>query len=250
MPDRYATAAEIEEAMRAVAIPDARFGCDFTRFIPGFPGADAAAALLAAEPAYRDARSIFVTPDNGLIPFRARALADGKTLVLPSYGLHRGFLVVEGGTVPPDDALYAAWLDGLDHFGREISLGELRARDRFDLVVTGASAITPAGQRFGMGHAYLDLEWGILDALDAVSQATPVAAIVHDLQFTDLLFEIADTDVLADLIATPTRLVRTVPRPRPSGLRWDLIDPDIAAAPAFADLPDILDRRFRAEMKS
>ena len=32
------------------------------------------------------------------------------------------------------------------------------------MMVTGASAITPSGIRFGKGHGYFDLEWAMLSS--------------------------------------------------------------------------------------
>ena len=67
--------------------------------------------------------------------------------------------------VPPGAELYAAWLDGMEHFGRPITLAEIAERGRFDFMVTGASAVSIDGVRFGKGHGFFDLEWGMFTDL-------------------------------------------------------------------------------------
>lgn len=236
MSAKRAISEAVSREMRQHAQPDSRFHLDFSQFIPGFDGNDAAAARLAEEPVYRQARHVFVTPDNGLIPLRRRLIADGKTMVLPSYGLHRGFILVDPTRVPAGCETFAAWLDGIDHFGELVSLEALKQRGAFDLVVTGASAVTREGLRFGMGHAYLDLEWGIFSEIGVVDEATPVAAIVHDIQLVEERLPIGSCDVTANLIVTPTRMISCPDRARPTGLSWDLIDPSILDAAPLREL--------------
>ncbi|MCX5494011.1 5-formyltetrahydrofolate cyclo-ligase [Kaistia dalseonensis] len=236
MSARRTIAEAISREMRLHAQPDSRFHFDFTQFIPGFEGGDIAAERLAAEPVYAAARHVFVTPDNGLVPLRRRLIEDGKTMVLPSYGLHRGFILLDPADVPAGDAPFAAWLDGVDHFGRLVSLAELRAHGVFDLVIAGASAITRRGLRFGMGHAYLDLEWGIFSEIGVVGAATPVAAIVHDIQLAEEDLPVGSSDVTADIIVTPTRTLMTGARVQPASLAWDLVDPSIMDAAPLREL--------------
>lgn len=130
------------------------------------------------------AARLFVTPDNALASLRERALKDGKTIVMPTYGLRRDFVVLDGKSIDPSHTKFASWLDGLDTFARSISLEELASSPTVDLMVTVASAISLSGQRFGMGSQYLDLEYPILAAIGAAERDTPIVAVAHDL--TDL----------------------------------------------------------------
>lgn len=97
----------------------------------------------------------FITPDNCLVDLRRQMIAAGKSFVMSTYGIYRGFLLMEAGMVPPGAELYAAWLDGMEHFARPISLEEIARRGRFDFMVTGASAVSVDGVRFGKGHGFL-----------------------------------------------------------------------------------------------
>ena len=229
-------ASEISEAAAQYLTGDSRFGRDYTRFIPTFAGNDAAADRLTTERAYAEAHHLFVTPDNALIPFRRRAIADGKTLVLPSYGMYRGFILLEPTAVPAGHELYAAWLDGAEHFGRSLKLEELRALGPFDLIVAGTSAITTQGLRFGMGHRYLDVEWAIFMRLGIVRQDVPIAALAHDCQVADTRLTVNATDVLVDIIATPTRTLRATPALRPAAFDWHSLDASLARTPPLLEL--------------
>jgi 5-formyltetrahydrofolate cyclo-ligase len=226
----------ISAKMRDAADPDSHFHLDFSQFIPGFRGSTAAAAQLVAHPACRQARQVFATPDNALLPLRRMLLEEGKDLVIPSYGLHRGFMLIEAARIPKGQALFASWLEGVEHFGRPVSLRELRSRGRLDLIVTGASAITRQGLRFGMGCTYLDVEWGVLAESGVVTPDTPIAAVVHDLQVVDEHALTQSTDVLTNYIVTPTRLFACPPSLRPSGLEWSIVSPDLAVSPALREL--------------
>jgi 5-formyltetrahydrofolate cyclo-ligase len=229
-------AAAISAKMRQHAFPDSRFHLDISKFIPGFDGSDVAAQKVTQDIAYQRAQYLFVTPDNALIPFRYFAVRDDKTMVLPSYGLHRGFLLLDPKKVPGGHEQYAAWLDGVEHFGCSVTLGELQRRGRFDLVVVGASAVNAAGLRFGMGHRYLDIEWGIFAQIGVVDDGVPIATIIHDTQYTTAKLPIESSDVLVDVIATPTGIWRTPSHPKPSTLNWALVDSAIEDAPPLREL--------------
>lgn len=223
--------------LREVALPDSRFDMNFAEFIPDFEGSSEAIARFAASPIYQTATYAFVTPDNGLAELRSRMIADGKTLVVSTYGIFRGFVVVEPGAVPVGHERYAGWLDGLDYFGRPITLAEIAERGPFDFLATGASAVSLDGLRFGKGHGFFDLEWGMFTDLKIADETTPVVAFVHDVQVIEEPLTPGPTDIAVDVIHTPTRHIRTARAPRPSGVKWDLLsDAQLSATPPLREL--------------
>lgn len=213
--------------LREVAFPDSRFHYDFGEFITDFQGSDAALARLAAHRFYRDARCIFITPDNCLEMLRWQALRDGKQVLMTTYSIRRGFWMLEPSTIPADRLLHAATLDGMERYGVPLSLTELRERvPRVDFLVTGTGAINEAGVRFGKGHGFFDAEWGMLYRIGLIDSGTPAAAVVHDCQvLTETLYpEVFDTVV--DAIFTPTRTIGVSGPHKPTcGIVWDLLDP-------------------------
>jgi len=229
---------QLWSGLQSVAIPDARFHHRFSEFIPDFAGSGLAMDALCSLPPYQSARHVFVTPDNSLTELRRRLLLAGVSLVVSSYNMARGFYLLRPGAVPPGHELYGAWPEGLAHFGERLDLKTLSSLGRFDLVVTGASAVATSGVRFGRGHGFFDLEWRIFSDMGLVDNHTPLATVVHDLQVLEKKLFPSPDDVLVDWICTPTRTLsvqRATARPR--RVQWRDISPEhIQANPALAEL--------------
>tara|TARA_R110000868_G_scaffold69764_9_gene205459 strand:- start:52927 stop:53586 length:660 start_codon:yes stop_codon:yes gene_type:complete len=214
---------------------------NFAEVIPDFDGSEAATELLVQDPAYQQSQFAFITPDNCLADLRRRMIEDGKTFVMSTYGIYRGFLLLDPAKVPEGAALYASWLDGMEHFGTPITLEEIAGMGRFDYLVTGASAVSVNGVRFGKGHGFFDLEWGMFTDLGLVDEQTPVHAVVHDVQVVQDNLQPSETDILVDRIYTPGGC-HTVERRarRPKGVKWPLLEPkQIEATPPLQELQRI-----------
>jgi 5-formyltetrahydrofolate cyclo-ligase len=228
---------QIWERLRPVAIPDSRFHLDFANVIPDFQGSGQAIQQLVAQPVYRDARYAFVTPDNGLAQLRQRMLDDGKTVVVSTYGIYRGFVLLDPARIAREHHLFASWLDGMEHFGRPVSLAEIKERGPFDFMVTGASAVSLNGVRFGKGHGFFDLEWGMFTDIGVAGEHTMVAAVVHDVQVVEEKLFPSETDILVDAIATPSRYLNVKRSARPKGIKWKLLKPEqLQATPPLQEL--------------
>lgn len=217
---------QIWSKLKGVAKPDTRFDKNFAEVIPDFEGSEIATNRILDMQACKDAEFLFITPDNCLVDLRRQLIEMGKPFFMSTYGIYRGFLYVEPGKVPKGHELYAAWLDGMEHFGVPISLEEVARHGKIDFLVTGASAVSVDGVRFGKGHGFFDLEWGMFTDLGLVGEDTPVVAAVHDCQVVQEKLHPSPTDILVDYIATPSAL-HTIERraKRPRGVIWDLLDP-------------------------
>ena len=239
--DRQQVRQEIWGALRGVAKPDSRFHFDFNEYIPDFEGSEAAIARLSALPVYQKAATIFITPDNGLERLRAQALRDGKVALVTTYGIRRGTVELRPEYVPPGREDYAAMLDGMEQVGRPISLAELRQRYTFDLLVTGASAVSTSGVRFGKGHGFFDLEWAMFYQIGAAQAGTPVAAVVHDCQVLEESLTPNPYDTLCDYIITPTRVIHVAGVHKPThGVLWDRLEPGmLESIPPLRELRDM-----------
>lgn len=227
-PDHKGSVRErVFRELRRVALPDSRFHFDFAEFIADFAGSSAATDRLMAHPAYRDARLLFITPDNCLEELRWRTLCDGKPILITTYSIRRGFWLLDPATIPADRLLYAATLDGMERHATPLTLAQIRERiPRVDYMITGTGAINEAGVRFGKGHGFFDAEWGMLYRIGVIDTATPAAALVHDCQVLRETLHPEIFDTVVDTIFTPTRTIE-VPGPhKPTcGIVWDLLDP-------------------------
>ncbi len=228
----------IRRRLMEVARPDSRFHLDFAEFIPDFVGSDRALARVRELPCYRTGRYAFITPDNCLAALRTRMLRDGKSMVVSTYGIYRGFVLLEPDMVPEGQESFAGWLDGLEHFGRPVTMAEIAARGAFDFMVTGASAVSLNGVRFGKGHGFFDLEWGMFTDLGVADERTPVVAVVHDVQVVEDTLSPSPTDIIVDYIAAPDTLHEaTRDNPRPRGVKWELLSAEsIEATPPLEEL--------------
>jgi 5-formyltetrahydrofolate cyclo-ligase len=94
------------------------------------------------------------------------------------------------------------------------------------------------GIRFGKGHGFFDLEWGMFSEIGVVDESTPLAAVVHDVQVVDDQLELGPTDVVVDYIATPSRLIEiNRHHQRPTGIQWRLLQNHmIESIPPLRDL--------------
>ena len=94
------------------------------------------------------------------------------------------------------------------------------------------------GVRFGKGHGFFDLEWGMFTDLGLVDENTPVHAVVHDVQLVNDQLQPSETDILVDKIFTPSR-THVVERraKRPHGVKWPLLEPkQIVETPPLQEL--------------
>jgi len=207
-----------------VAVPDSRFDRDLSRFVPDFAGREACDRFLWALPTYVAASTVFFAPDNSLESARGQALADGKRIIVPTFGMRRGFVVLDGASINPGQHALAATLDGMEKFGLRLDLDALRAIGIVDLVITGAVAVTARGLHFGGGDGYFDLEWAILRHCGLVTSRTLVSVIVHDCQVLDAEFRPGRHDAVADIVITPTAVLHCTPSlPKPEGIIWEEI---------------------------
>jgi 5-formyltetrahydrofolate cyclo-ligase len=219
MDDKENIRRQVWMQLHKVAKPDSRFHWDFNRFIPDFEGSATCVERLCNTTAYRVADLVLVTPDNSLTGLRARCIEDGKTLIVPTYSLTRGFLALSRETVPSSQEAFAATLDGLDVFGYPYLVSIHDHAQGSQLMITGASVLNSQGVRISHGPSFFDLEWLILSSLQLVNDQTPILAQVHDCQVVDFDCLPLPFGVSIDQIITPTRLIDTRrPYPRPSPL--------------------------------
>lgn len=215
------------EPLLKVARPDSRHHFDFSSFITDFRGSDQATARLIQLPAYTNSDVLFITPDNCLEDLRLQALRDGKTILMTTYGIRRGFWVLDPRGIPRDDYRFAAMLDGMERHGRPVSLADITATGwRIPFMVTGTGAINFRGVRFGKGHGFFDLEWAMLYVLGVVDQETVAAAVVHDCQMLEEELHPEVFDTVCDVVVTPTRTIEVKGVRKPTcGILWPVLQP-------------------------
>lgn len=242
MDHKASVRSKVFGVLRTVALPDSRFHFDFGEFIADFHGSDAAIERLINHRHYKRAEVVFITPDNCLERLRYRALIDGKTVLTTSYSIKRGFWLLQRGNIADDKLLYASTLDGMERVARPVTLAEIAAQvGRVDFLVTGTGAISEAGVRFGKGHGFFDVEWGMLHRIGVIGTSTPAAAVVHECQVLQQTLRPEIFDTVADVIFTPTRTLEVdAPHKPDCGIVWPLLDPHmLETIPPLQELKDL-----------
>ncbi|KAF2098321.1 5-formyltetrahydrofolate cyclo-ligase [Rhizodiscina lignyota] len=227
MSSKHATRDRVWRELRAVALPDSRFHYDFGSFICDFVGSNQANDRLLQLPCFKAAETVFITPDNCLEYLRYQALRAGKQVLMTTYGIRRGFWLLDPATIDTELFMYASTLDGLERVGRRVSLKDLLDLGvHVDVLVTGTGAINEKGIRFGKGHGYFDLEWAMLSTIGVCQNGSTTIAVVHDCQvlLEELQPEVFDT--VCDIIVTPTRTINVHKAEQPGcGIIWDQLQP-------------------------
>lgn len=209
-----------------VALPDSRFHYDFGEFIADFEGSDDATARLTSHRFYKDSSFIFITPDNCLEQLRYQTLTDGKLMLITSYSIKRGFFLLDPKSIPADQYLYAATLDGMERVGKPVTLADIKTLPKLEYLITGTGAINEEGVRFGKGHGFFDAEWGMLYRIGKIDTSTPAAAVVHDCQVLRETLYPNVFDTVVDVIFTPTKTLEVTNPHKPTcGILWDRLDP-------------------------
>ncbi|CDK24869.1 unnamed protein product [Kuraishia capsulata CBS 1993] len=210
-----------------VAKPDSRFHYNFAEFIADFDGSDRATAMFLEHSVFKSADPIFITPDNCLEELRYETLLAGKKILMTTYGIRRGFWLLDPQEIDSKFLMYASTLDGMEKFGKHLSLRDIQeSKLQISAMVTGTGAINMEGVRFGKGHGYFDLEWAMLYSVGAIQTTTAAVAFVHECQLLhqDLKPEVFDT--VCDLVITNKRIIELAlgkaQKPK-VGVVWDLL---------------------------
>lgn len=222
------TARLLEEAAGGggpLALPDPVFDFQLDHFITDFKGSQAATCRLTELPEWRQASRVFITPDNSTQRLREMAIRQSKEVIMTTYGIRRGALLVTRQGVPEGQEEYASTLTGMEKFGRRLStLEDLESAGPLDLMITGALAVSRAhGGRAGKGAGWFDAEWGIWRSLNLVQPETPVIGIVHDVQVVSEAFQLDPWDCHLNVIVTPAEVIRPAGFQQPAGVLWDQI---------------------------
>ena len=173
------------QRLSEVARPDSRFDLDLSQYVPDFAGSNLAHKRVMKRDEWRQADVIFCAPDNSIEQLRLSALNAGKKILVPTYGLRRGFILLDGVKISKTDHALAATLDGMERFGKRLGPGDLRQAGAIELLFTGATAVTTDGRHIGGGQRYLALEWMMMKQLGVLSLGALVFAVVHDCQVVD-----------------------------------------------------------------
>lgn len=201
----------VRERLVDVALPDSRFHLDFDRFVPDFLDRETCDATIMARPEWEAAQTVFAAPDNSLEHLRAQALVQGKRLVVPTFGLLRGYVVLDPTVIPEQNILLAATLDGMERCGTTVDSPSAESLGRIDLLVTGATAASSDGQHIGPGNRFLSIEIHEMEEAGVIDASTPRVIVVHDCQVVEGPVALQRPESTPFVVITPTRSIGQLP---------------------------------------
>ena len=155
---------------------------------------------------YRDASTVFASPDTSLLQTRINCLMDGKNLLMPGPSLRNGFYLLRTRTIPIPELSTAVTYKGLDKSGQLLSNDEIQKLS-IDLLLTDAVAVDRQGTRLGDAKGFVDLSFGILSELAAIQPDATILAVVSEGQITDITLPREKWDVKMNGAVTPVGLV-------------------------------------------
>ncbi|KAJ4286770.1 hypothetical protein N0V90_013022 [Kalmusia sp. IMI 367209] len=238
------------------AKPDPRFHYDFLSFTPDFRDSPAAVDRLVQLPCYQSATTILTTPDNSLEELRYRALKDGKRVLVGTYRLRRGFVLLSPQRISEAEFRSASWLDGMERpgIGRHLSLAQLQEEGiKVDLCLLGGLAFNTQGVVVWEGHGLFEVQWALLRDIKVMKEQTPVVAIAHSCQVIDeadmgleRLKPEKAVEVQCDYVVTPEKTFEVQDAVKPSSA----IDFDTVDAKALENIPPLQELRGIRMMES
>lgn len=229
--------ARVYQDLIRYAVPDSRFNFDFLSFTPDFRGSSAAVDRILELDCYKNARTILVTCDNSLEHLRHQALKDGKKVLVGTYRLRRGFILLDPARMDDTELKLAACLDGMEMpgIGRAISIAQLRDEGlRIDMCATGGLVFNQQGVIVHEGQALFEVQWALLQDIKVIINTTRVVAVAHTCQVVDEVslglekfMPSKPGEVQCDFIVTPDRILKVEAATKPaSGVNFKTVDPD------------------------
>lgn len=231
------------------AVPDSRFNYDFMSFTPDFGGSNAAVDRVVELLCYKSASTILVTCDNSLEGLRLRALKDGKKLLVGTYRLRRGFILLDPARTGEEKLELASGLDGMEKIGRAVSIAQIRDEGlRIDMCATGGLVFNEQGVVVWEGQGLFEVQWALLQDIKVLGLSARVVAIAHSCQVVDetqlrqdKLKPSKPGEVQCDYVVTPEKVFEVEATVKPvSGVDFDKVDPEaLNSIPPLQELKGI-----------
>jgi 5-formyltetrahydrofolate cyclo-ligase len=150
---------------------------------------------------WKNASTIFVSPDTALIKDRENVLLDRKLLIMASPKLINGYLQIKANDVKGKER-EASTIKGAFKFG-----DKLETIPKVDMVVEGSVAVDRNGGRLGKGGGYGDVEISFLLNNKIIGFKTPIISTVHEIQLIENV-PLESHDRKINMVVTPERVIR------------------------------------------
>ena len=174
---------------------------DYHGRIPDYWESGKAADRLRNTLEWKNASTIFVSPDTAMIKVRENVLLDRKLLIMASPKLINGYLQIKANIVKGKER-EASTIKGAFEYGEKIE-----TFPNVDMVVEGSVAVDRNGGRLGKGRGYGDMEISFLLNKGVIGLKTPIVSTVHQIQLIENVpLELHDRKI--NMVVTPEHVIR------------------------------------------
>lgn len=184
-----------------------------------------AAEKLRGRPEYRNAATIFATPDESLHQARINCLADGKNLVMPAPSIRAGFFLLPAHSVAFRDISAAVTYKGLEKHGKLLKISAIPGL-AVGLLLTGSLAVDVAGRRLGDGNGFFDLCCALLQELGGLQQNWAVLTFILEEQISRDMLPEDMWDIKMTGAITPSSMHAFDPPLQKPRIFWDMLPKD------------------------
>lgn len=157
-------------------------------------------------------------------------------MLVATYRLRRGFVLLSPLRIGEADLRTASWLDGMERagVGRHVSLAEMRDEGvRVDMCVLGGLAFNMKGVVVWEGQGLFEVQWALLRDMKVLSGEVPVVGVAHDCQVVDegeigveVIRPGKKGEVQCDFMVTPQKVFEVEGAVKPSsGIDFEAVDP-------------------------
>jgi 5-formyltetrahydrofolate cyclo-ligase len=164
-----------------------------------------AAEKLRSMREYRDAATVFATPEESLHQARINCLVDGKGLVMPGPSIRKGFFLLPAHSVSFQNLSAAATYKGLEKHGQLLKNDAIEKLS-LGLLLTGSLAVDLEGGRIGDGKGFFDLCCAIFQELGALEQNWTALTFIREEQISLDLLPQDKWDIKMSGAVTPYRM--------------------------------------------
>jgi 5-formyltetrahydrofolate cyclo-ligase len=184
-----------------------------------------AAEKLRGQRLYRDAATVFATPDKSLHQARINCLVDGKSLIMPAPSIREGFFLLPARTIPFKDISAAVTYTGLTKHGQLLKNDAL-SKLSVGLLLTDSIAVDTAGGRIGDGSGFFDLSCALLHELGSLQQDPVALTFVLEEQISRDRLPQDTWDIKMTGAITPVQIHAFDPQLQKPRIYWNLLSKD------------------------
>lgn len=184
-----------------------------------------AAEKLRTRPEYRNAATVFATPDAALHQARINCLVDGKNLVMPAPSVRAGFFLLVAHSVAFKDLAAAVTYKGLEKHGQLLKTSAIEGL-AVGLLLTGSLVVDAAGGRLGDGNGFFDLCCALVQELGGLQQDWAVLTFIREEQICRDLLPQDPWDIKMSGAITPSGMHAFNPPFQKPRIFWDELPRD------------------------